>query len=337
LVFRWEKCIKARDPKKAYPNSTWNGVFPKSYLPSFQTASEASETEVDPKKIIQKNVKSRKILAEDLIKKLTTEKRKVEVQAQNKLRQKSNNKTRSQSGNKNSQKYQRKTSIVPKTLGLRKSTDLSPKTVSEISKKKITLDNSKSEINNTMLESSNKFDFSSLITSTLPQLHHDIIPTSPYSMNTRFPMNKGISKEILGEPLLLDPAQKKNNGVKPNQIILENLKKQSCDLLKKDEVEKIIDFEVRTPQLSYLEKVEVKKQDDGKFTEDNIKDLGQRFFISYEKENKKSKINELGRDVDFSELEENQKIQMSVEVSLGGRILHNRRIDLENSEQEMGN
>lgn len=320
-------------------------MFPKSYLPSFQTASEASETEEEITRLAQKNVKKIPIIAEDLIKKLTTEKRKADIQTQPKYQQqKPRNKTRSQSRNKNPQKYQRKAPIVPKTLGLRKSTDQSQQNPVEIPKSIVPSESSKPEvIKNNNQESQNKSDFSSLISSTLTSLHVDINPSSPYSASHRYPLNKQISLEKINGGILEDTSnnnnpRRKSSGMKNIEPSVQKvIERENFERFKKEELTKASELEDRTTQLIHPEKVEIsRKVEEQKVASGSIKDLGQRFFISYEKESKKTKVFDANKEVEINEVEEYQKVEVSVEVSLGGRIVKDGITYFENSEQEIG-
>jgi hypothetical protein len=308
----WGKCIEGRDPKRNTINQDWDGTFPNSYLPSFQTDSEVSETDEESYKtnhIIAPPTKL--VLQEDLIDILANKKRAEVLKVQSKHQPKNwnRNKFQSRGGNYNNNNQggnsnSKATNIVPKTLGLVKQANLATQIPAGKGLFRTLIKSTTEPPVVPTLETQN---LSSIIGNNLPQL-----PTE-----SRFSRSGTL---VLETPINEEP----NEGSLPSGG-------GSRERLNMEEgPSSMIQNEAKTMQIPNSdldEDFNKHRRNQRRSVTEPIVGLGQRFRKTSDKETRK------GGDLD----DESAKNQIKIEVSQGGHIVARRTVDLIYSENEGGN
>ncbi len=266
--------------------------------------TEVSETDDNFLKEKQKK-KPMKIIEKDLVQKLTNEKNKTHKYSQNynqgnKYNSKSN-KNKNTNNNLGVDQGHRN-DIVPKTLGLRNSAQ-------KVSKVSMGVPKSLGLKLNQTQEPSNKSDFKTMIASTLPQLHSQLSPTSPYKIKQNFPQDledQGRDDNIKSSSIIkiqedITFSLEQNDSRKSSVTFddsTNNLKQYSHH-------EKASFYQFKIIQTNFLEKP------------DNI--VNNSYWN--EKENKKKENNKGQWEETGNEMEDISKTSISIEVSQGGKIL----------------
>jgi len=301
----WGKCIGGRDPKRTTINQDWDGNFPNSYLPSFQTASEVSETDeeesIKPSHLI---APAKPVLQEDLIDILAKKKKaNVEVlKVQSKHQPKNWNKNKFQNQNQNQNRggnYNPKVAnVVPKTLGIFKQaqSNANPNLNLQAQAQGQTLYKTlKIPEPTVVLDAQN---LSAIIADNLPKLSNEAM-SNRFSRSGTMIMETGPDASAPKISSIYEESPSMRNEIGPSSI--------GQNEVMADE------FSRRGQRRSVTEP---------------IVGLGQRFKKTSDKDAKKTG----SRDLD-----ESSRNQIKIEVSQGGHIVTRRTVDTIYSENEGGN
>ena len=363
---RWEKCIKERDPRKASYNQDWDGVFPNTYVPSFQTASEVSGTDDEVvKRPSQTNISASHMLTEDLVKVLSSKKKQMHSQAQNKPVKKTRNKHYNQNHNQNKPqphpqpqpqpqlelepepeiKSQRKPSIVPKSLGLTKSTDINDPKAQTLEKSSSVIIDKPTEPNRPIaqLDTFGKLDLTSIITNNIPPvLYVDTINTS-YSISNRYSRNTTGTMEDVSEP---SPAVQSKfeaaDTVKETIPQSESLdpwasliSKKEILTTKQDEAPISATFGFKTPVITKSDRIEtLKRMGERRNTVGSLKEFGLEALSLISKGDARRQLSNIQQDAEGTDFDEGEKMHILVGVSQGGRLLKDKVTLFEESDGE---
>jgi len=316
----WGKCIGGRDPKRTTINQDWDGNFPNSYLPSFQTASEVSETDdeesIKPSHLI---APAKPVLQEDLIDMLAKKKKPnvevLKVQSKHQPKNWNKNKFQNQSQNQNRGNYNPKVAnVVPKTLGLIKQAhpNLNPNpNLQAQAQGQILYKTLKIPEPTPVLDVQNKaVDLSSIIENNIPKLPNEAM-SNRFSRSGTMTMETGPddSAPKISSIYEESPSMRKEVGLSNRERFqLE----ESPSSMGQNEV-MTDEFSRRVQRRSVTEP---------------IVGLGQRFRKTSDKDVKKTG----SRDLD-----ESSRNQIKIEVSQGGHIVTRRTVDIIYSENEGGN
>ena len=311
---RWEKCIQARDPKRSFFNQSWDGVFPNSYVPSFQTASEISDTEEEPARVSQPNIPMNTILPEDLLLKHFSDKKK---QAEKREIPRKKNKSQTQKRPEKRESSPTKHSIVPKTLGLLKKAENHPEenpvkeTIEEIVEiTAVKPSSNEAAFREPSPDSQNKLDFNTLINNTLPPtLNTETLQNTSFSISSRFSIGNTSMPEI------------------PSHIRSQVFHTWAQEESIKEDLFKINTIQSKTPNISKSDRIEtLRKLGDRRNT---IESFAFKPIKVAEKENIQNTMYNLRREVENNDTEDGGAEQIFVEVSQGGRLVKEETITLE--------
>lgn len=310
----WGKCIEGRDPKRNTINQDWDGTFPNSYLPSFQTDSEVSETDEESYKtnhIIAPPTKL--VLQEDLIDILAKKKKAEVLKVQSKHQPKNWNRNKFQNrGTYNNQggNNPRVANVVPKTLGLVKQAISNPPlaTTQIPSGKGLFRTLIKPSTEPPVVPTLETQNLSSIIGNNLPQL-----PTE--------------SRFSRSGTLVLEPPinEEQNEGSLPSGGgSRERLHMEESPSSMNQNEGKINTMQIPNSDLD--DDFDKHRRNQRRSVTEPIVGLGQRFRKTSDKETRKTDLDD-----------ESAKNQIKIEVSQGGHIVARRTVDLIYSENEGGN
>ena len=312
----WGKCIEGRDPKRNTINQDWDGTFPNSYVPSFQTDSEVSETDEESYKtnhIIAPPTKL--VVQEDLIDILQKKKKAEVLKVQSKHQPKNwnRNKFQNRGGNYNSNQggNPKATTIVPKTLGLIKQANSThtPATTQIPAGKGLYRTLIKASTEPPVVPTMETQNLSSIIGNNLPQL-----PTeSRFSRSGTLVLENPINEEQ-------NEGSIPSGGGSRERLHME----ESPSSMMQNEA-KIHTMQIPNSDLD--EDFNKHRRNQRRSVTEPIVGLGQRFRKTSDKETRKT------GDLD----DESAKNQIKIEVSQGGHIVARRTVDLIYSENEGGN